>query len=68
MTGQPTGFVDVNGREIFEGSEIKGKNIEGKVKVFKVKWSKFRGKWVGDNPDEMHDVSQDIFKNYEVVG
>lgn len=67
MLGKTTGYVDKHGNKIREGDELKGKTIDGDTAIFKVRWSDFHKNYIGDNPDEIYDVSHSIFHQYEIV-
>ncbi len=62
-----TGEYDKNGKEIFEGNKLKGKNFDGEITVFNVRWSEFYSIFIGDNPDEIFDISESIFNQYEII-
>jgi hypothetical protein len=65
--GRSTSFTDKNGDMIHEGDKIYGKTADGDEATFNVKWSDYRNTFIGDNPDEIYDISPSIFHQYEIV-
>ena len=63
---KPTGYYDKNNKEIFDGQILIGKNIDGNIAEFVVKWSDYRKCFIGYNSDEMYDISPSIFYQYTI--
>jgi hypothetical protein len=59
---------DYIGTPLDEGDVIEGENVDGHITRFVVRWSDYRDQYIGENPNEIYDVSQDIFHKYERVG
>lgn len=66
MDKKSTGRYDKKGKLIYDGDTLFGKTINGDYSTFKVRWSDYRHDWIGDNPDEIYDISSSIFNQYEV--
>ena len=74
--GQSTGLLAAksyrgeseDARMVFEGDVLRGKSQDGSVKNFVVKWSEFRGYFIGCNSNEIYDVAPGAFSQYEIVG
>jgi hypothetical protein len=62
-----TGFQDKNSNNIYEGSELLAKSIDGVLTRYKVRWSIYRADWIGDNPNETYDLSSGLFIESEIV-
>lgn len=65
MDKKSTGKYDRNGKLIYDGDKLFGKTIDGNDAVFTVHWSDYRHGWIGNNPDEIYDISSSIFNQYE---
>ncbi len=52
-----TGILDKNGNKIHVDDIVELKNMEGKVTYYKVRFSEYHNQYVGDNIDEIYDVS-----------
>lgn len=55
-----TGIRDKKGKDLFDGAKVRHHNQEGESKVYVVKWSANDGQWIGDCPDEIYDLSQEL--------
>jgi len=67
MEKRSTGHFDKTGQEVFEGDKLHGKTIDGNNAIFNVKWSDYRNSFIGENPDEIYDISPSKFHHYKVV-
>lgn len=65
MLKKSTGYYDKHGELIYDGDKLFGKTIDGNEAVFTVRWSDYRNSFIGDNPDEIYDLSPTIFHQYE---
>ena len=66
--GQCTGLRDENETLIFEGDVVSRKSPDGREVNYLIKWSDFRGHFLGDNPDEIYDVAPGVFSSTEIIG
>lgn len=66
MDKKCTGKYDKNDKLIYDGDKLYGKTMDGYYATFTVKYSDYRHDWIGDNPNEIYDISSSIFNQYEV--
>ena len=67
QTMYPIGILDKNGKEIRIGDKLYGKNFDGNMQTFTVRWSDYRNDYIGDSREEIYDIGSNIFNQYEIT-
>ena len=66
--GEFTGLLDKNGVKIFEGDIVRIKNLDGQLTHYAIRYDVGNGRFIGDNPGEIYDLSAGMFSETKVIG